>query len=122
MRSFGDIGRICAASSDDGGRTWSAAKPTALPNPNAGIDAVRMSDGTIALAYNNSTTARTPLSVAFSRDNGDSWSAPLVIEDQPGEYSYPAIIQTRDGLLHVTYSWKRERIKHVIIDPAALGY
>jgi len=122
MRSFHDLRRICAASSDDGGRTWSAAKPTTLPNPDSGIDAVKMSDGTVALAYNNSATARTPLSVAFSRDDGNSWSAPLVLEDQPGEYSYPAIIQTRDGLLHVTYSWKRQRIKHVIVDPRVLGY
>jgi predicted neuraminidase len=103
MRSFGDVGRICVANSDDGGRTWSAAKPTGLPNSDAGINAVRMSDGIIAPADNNSMTARTPLCVAFSHDSGDSWSAPCALENRPGEYSYPAIIQTHDGLPHVTY-------------------
>jgi len=120
MRS--SIGRICEAHSDDDGRTWSAAQATDLPNPNSGIDAVAMTDHTVALAYNDSARARTPLSVAFSRDNGVTWSRPLNLENGPGEYSYPAIIQTSDGLLHVTYTWKRQRIKHVAIDPRALGY
>jgi predicted neuraminidase len=43
-----------------------------------------------------------------------------VLESEPGEYSYPAIIQTSDGLVHATYTWKRQRIKHAVIDPAKL--
>jgi alpha-L-rhamnosidase len=57
--------------------------------------------------------------VAVARDGAD-WQAALVLEDQPGEYSYPAVIQTEDGLVHAAYTWKRERIKHVVIDPAKL--
>ena len=120
VRSTGRIGAICEAASDDGGHTWTAARPTALPNPNSGIDAVRMKDGTVALAYNHTKSGRTPLNLAFSRDDGATWSAPYVIEDAPGEYSYPAIIQTRDGMLHVTYTWQRRRIKHAVIDPQAV--
>jgi predicted neuraminidase len=59
------------------------------------------------------------LNVALSRD-GKSWESALVLEDQPGEYSYPAVIQAADGLLHITYTWKRQRIKHVVVDPARL--
>ena len=43
-----------------------------------------------------------------------------MLESEPGEYSYPAVIQTSDGLVHVAYTWKRQRIKHVVINPAKL--
>lgn len=119
-RSTERIGFICEAESADGGKTWTAARPTNLPNPNSGIDAVKMTDGTVALVYNHTHAGRTPLDVAFSRDDGRTWSPPYVLEDQPGEYSYPAIIQTRDGMLHITYTWQRRRIKHVAIDPKAV--
>lgn len=115
MRST--LGRIYEATSDDGGQTWTDARPTTLPNPNSGIDAVRMKDGTIALVYNHTTTGRSPLNIGFSHDNAVTWWRTLTLEDEPGEYSYPAIIQTRDGLLHMTYTWQRRRIKHVVIDP-----
>ena len=94
-------------------------KSTVLPNPSAGIDAVALKDGRALLVYNHTETARSPLNVAVSLD-GKSWSAALILENQPGEYSYPAVIQTADGLVHVTYTWKRERIKHVVIDPRKL--
>ena len=110
-------GRIFQSWSDDGGRSWSPLALTDLPNPNAGIDAVSLRDGRQLLVYNRSTDARTPLNVALSAD-GVSWNAALVLERDAGEYSYPAVIQTSDGLVHVTYTWKRERIKHVVIDPA----
>jgi BNR repeat-like domain len=122
VRSSHDIGRICESTSGDGGRTWSAPQPTELPNPNSGIDAVKLRDGVVALVYNPSTSERTPLAISFSRDEGATWSPPRTIEAGPGEYSYPAIIQTRDGLLHITYTWQRRRIRHVVIDPRALGF
>lgn len=111
--------RITECWSTDGGKTWSVMKLTSLPNPSAGIDASVLKDGRALLVYNHTETARSPLNVAVSSD-GKLWKAALAIEDQPGEYSYPAVIQTSDGLVHVTYTWKRERIKHVVIDPAKL--
>ena len=57
---------------------------------------------------------------AVSRD-GTTWSAALVLENEPGgEFSYPAVIQAADGLVHITYTWKRQRIRHVVLDPAKL--
>lgn len=120
MRSTARIGRIVASSSRDDGVTWSPAVPTALPNPNAGIDAVKLADGRVVLVYNHLTSGRTAIHVAVSSDDGKSWSPPLVLEDGQRELSYPAVIQTRDGLVHVTYTWNRTRIRHVVIDPAKL--
>jgi predicted neuraminidase len=110
---------IAESWSQDGGRTWTALKATALPNPSAGIDAVRLTDGRFLLVYNPTDTGRAKLDLAISPD-GKAWTRALVLEDSAGEYSYPAMIQTRDGKIHVTYTWKRERIKHVVVDPAGL--
>ena len=111
--------RVFETWSDDGGRSWSPIALTGLPNPSSGIDAVTLRDGRHLIVYNHTTRGRTPLNVAVSRD-GKVWDAALILEREPGEYSYPAVIQSSDGQVHVTYTWKRERIKHVVIDPARL--
>jgi predicted neuraminidase len=121
LRSTEQIGAICESASSDGGQTWTPARATSLPNPNSGIDAVKMKDGRIALVYNHTRRGRTPLNLAASADNGKTWGYPTVLEDQPGEYSYPAIIQASDGKLHITYTWRRRRIKHVVVNPLDLG-
>jgi predicted neuraminidase len=105
--------------SADGGKTWTKMTKTDLPNPNSGIDAVMLKDGRALLVYNDTKQGRTPLDVAISKD-GKKWKNVVVLEDQPGEYSYPAVIQTSDGLVHITYTWKRLLIKHVVIDPTKL--
>lgn len=107
------IGKICYADSHDGGVTWTDAKETDLPNPSAGIDAVALADGRIVLIYNHTPRGRTPLSLAVSRDEGKTWRRFLDLETEPGEYSYPALIVGADGNLHMTYTWKRRRIKYV---------
>ena len=116
-RSTKAIGKICTSISKDGGKSWSPAKPTELPNPNSGIDAVGLRDGRIVLIYNHTPNARHPLNVGVSEDGGETWKMVHTLEDQPGEYSYPAVIQTADGLVHTTYTWQRKRIKHVVLDP-----
>ncbi len=105
--------------SDDLGRTWGKMTLIDLPNPNSGTDAVTLRDGRHMLIYNHTAKGRSPLNLAISKD-GNTWLPAPVLEDAPGEYSYPAIIQTADGLVHLTYTWKRQRIKHAIIDPAKL--
>ena len=120
LRATRKIGFICESTSSDGGKTWTPARATPLPNPDSGIDAVKMRDGRVALVYNHSQTARSPLNLALSSDDGQTWGAPLVLEDGPGEFSYPAIIQSADGKLHITYTWKRKRIKHVVLKTSDL--
>lgn len=113
-------GRVLSAWSEDSGISWSHLEPIAdLPNPNSGIDAVTLADGRHLLVYNHTPRGRSPLNVAVSKD-GKSWQSAAVLESEPGEYSYPAVIQTADGKVHITYTWKRKKIRHVVIDPEKL--
>jgi predicted neuraminidase len=113
-------GKVFQISSDDYGKTWGEISGSMLPNPNAGTDAVTLDSGMHLIVYNHSTHRRTPLQVAVSHD-GRQWETVAVLEDAAGEYSYPAVIQTDDGLVHITYTWKRQRIKHVVLDPKKLS-
>ncbi|MCD8186945.1 MAG: exo-alpha-sialidase [Rikenellaceae bacterium] len=113
--------------SSDNGMTWSPMKKTLLPNNNSGTDAVTLSDGRSLLAYNHvlppgdlAKGPRTPLNVAVTKD-GKTWYAAAVLESVPfSQYSYPSVIQSSDGLVHVVYTWRRQRIVHAVIDPSQL--
>lgn len=111
--------------SSDQGRTWSKMAATPLPNPSSGTDAVTLADGRQVIVYNPTTRRadgksgpRSPLNVAVSVD-GSTWTDVATLESDEAQsgYSYPAVIQTRDGLVHITYTWRRERIRHVVFNP-----
>lgn len=116
--------QIATAWSSDNGDTWSKVTLLDVPNNNSGTDAVTMKDGRHVLIYNNFSTLpgtpkgpRTPLCVAVSED-GINWQPVLTLEDSPiSQYSYPSIIQGKDGKLHAIYTWRRQRIKYAEIDP-----
>jgi predicted neuraminidase len=110
-------GTIFRTDSTDRGVSWTPLASTALPNPNSGVDAVTLKDGRHVLIYNHTKSGRSPLNVALSADDASTWSAVAVLESEPGEYSYPAVIQTADGLVHITYTWHRKRVRHVVLDP-----
>ncbi len=112
-------GRIYESWATNGYYRWSPMTRTVLPNPNSAIDAIMLKDGRALLVYNHSRDDRGILNVAVSA-NSEEWMALCELEHEPGsEMSYPAVIQTQDGLVHVTYTWKRQRIRHVVIDPRA---
>lgn len=112
--------------SEDSGRTWGPMTATSLPNPSSGIDGVTLADGRHLLVYNHTVrnqpfpAARQMLNVALSAD-GREWKPILILECAEGQYSYPAVIQTSDGLVHTTYTYNRETIKHVVLDPSRIG-
>jgi predicted neuraminidase len=118
---------IYTAWSADQGETWTPLKPLDLPNNNSGIDGVTLKDGRHLLVYNpadqtHDKGARNRLSLAVSTD-GLHWKEAVMPEnddDVKSEFSYPAIIQTSDGLVHITYTWKRVLIRHMVIDPGKL--
>jgi predicted neuraminidase len=113
----GVVGRV---DSSDYGRTWSALYRTSLPNNNSGVDVVDLEDGRLVLVYNpvaGNWAARTPLNLAVSTDNGASWRDIASLESEMAteserrpEFSYPAIVRTRDGVA-VSYTWKRQRVR-----------
>ncbi len=118
---------ILSAFSSDNGKSWTDLKPIDLPNPNSGTDAVTLKDGRHVLIYNDVKPSKTwgdrnVLNMAISKD-GLTWEAAVLLENDPdndSEYSYPAVIQAKDGMVHITYTWNRKLIKHVVVDPGKL--
>lgn len=106
--------RLFSIHSTDNGGTWGPMSLLDVPNPNSGTDAITLKDGRHLLVYNRSTRSRTPLNVAVSLD-GEHWTDLVTLENAPGEFSYPAVVQAEDGAIHITYTWNRKRIKHVVL-------
>jgi len=110
--------------SEDNGETWSPLRLISTPNNNSGLDAVNLRQGGYAMVCNDypieqdkQKGARTPLSLMTSAD-GIVWQHALTLEDSPvSQYSYPSIIQSKDGHLHIVYTWRRQRIKHIELKP-----
>ena len=114
--------RLFSVESLNAGRTWGPMTLLDLPNNNSGTDAVTLQDGRHLLVYNHSNTnkVRYPLNVAISND-GRAWQAAAVLDAEgPEQYSYPAVIQGRDGTVHIAYTWKRRKMKYVALDPGKL--
>lgn len=112
-------GWIWTAESFDRGKTWSELKKSILPNPDSGIDVLSYGDGEILLIYNNSHTNRYPLTLALSKDNGNSWILLFDVEGESGEF--PSATLDSQGLINVTYAYMpadkvQRRIKHVVIN------
>lgn len=113
--------------SSDNGKSWSDLELLDLPNNNSGTDAVTLKNGKHLLVYNHvlppgdlAKGPRTPLNVSISKD-GIHWDASLILEDSKiSQYSYPSMIQSSDGMVHIVYTWRRQRIKYVKIDPRKL--
>ena len=122
LRDAGSAHRIHVSTSDDAGTHWSPATPTTLPNPNAGIALLRLTDGRLLLASNPQESNRNRLALQVSPDGGKNWSPPRLIEQggNDDEYSYPALLQDRQGIVHLAYTWKREKIRHLRFLPQDL--
>lgn len=113
MLARSTAGRVYRANSDDAGRSWSEAAATALPNNNSGLDLVRLAGGRLVLALNpvaGNRGRRSPLVLLAADEDGERWEQLEVLEDGPGEYSYPAVIATDAGVA-VAYTWRRRSIK-----------
>jgi predicted neuraminidase len=108
--------KVLKSVSTDSGASWSPAEPTELNCPGSGVAMTKLKSGRILVVHNDSPSERTPLSMHWSDDGGETWEGPMVLEANPGEYSYPCVMQTEDGTIHVTYTFRRYTIKHVQIN------
>lgn len=117
MRSSGGAGFSWQAISIAGFQWWFAPLE-ALPNPGSGLDMIRLSSGHYVVAYNDSATDRSPLSVALSADEGRTWSRGRVIDTATGQVSYPSLAEAPDGMIHCSYSFEISAIKHAAFNRA----
>lgn len=107
MRENGPKRKIRLSTSPDDGMTWGPVTESTLPNPGAGIDAIRLNNGHWALIYNDTTRGRHSLAVSLSEDEGQTWPITRHVErtaPDGGQFHYPSILQGRDGSIHVSYT------------------
>lgn len=115
------------AISDDGGRYWRTLRPSSIAAPSAPGMLKRLASGRLVLVWNQlypegqtdypkrggdgqwseheAINHRDELSIAFSDDDGKTWSAPKVIA-RAGEgltqVSYPFVFEVEPGKLWIT--------------------
>jgi predicted neuraminidase len=105
---------LFATRSADGGQTWSTPQPTGLPNSDSGVDAIRLRDGRLLLAFNDTNSGRANLRLAISPNGGTTWQRGPYLEQEPEtEFSYPFLFQAKNGEIHLAYTWKRRAIRVV---------
>jgi predicted neuraminidase len=118
-RSLSSEKRVATAQTDDGGRCWSSPTFLNLPNPDSAVDALPLSENRIIMVFNDSANSRGILQLAVSDDRGLSWIRIHTLEDgKDEEFSYPYMIRGRNGSIHLVYTWRRERIKHITFNEA----
>lgn len=122
MRENGLSSRVRVCESADQGETWGAVYSSELPNPGSGLDAVLLKSGRWIMIHNDTSEGRNRLALSYSDDEGKAWKHGRYLENESsGSYHYPAIIQTRDGLVHAVYSYFVEggkSMKHVQFEEA----
>ncbi len=119
MRDTGSSpGHVLLSKSEDGGRHWSEMRVGSLPNPDSAIAGLRRPDGSLLLVFNDLEAGRNSLALAVSHDEGSSWQVVRHFEQEAGraEFSYPYLIRSKDGMMHLVYTWNRKRIRHVEFD------
>ncbi len=119
LRTGGRSGTIWRTESTDDGDRWTTPIPIELPNPNSGLDLVKLAGGSLLLAFNDHPKRRTPLSLAVATEN-EVWSRRRIIENGAGEFSYPTLLQAQDGTIHMVYTYQRKHIEHATFDEAWL--
>lgn len=136
MRTGGKGGHCWKSTSNDFGRSWSPAVPGPFKNPNSALAMIKLASGNLIAVYNDSDQwiYRTPLVISLSEDEGETWPYTRILENQKGEFtystgktdnwssiefSYPAIVQSQDDLIHIVYTNdSRRNIKHIQINEA----
>jgi predicted neuraminidase len=124
MRDSGNAPyRVLISTSSDDGESWSPAVDTDIPNPGSSLEAIALKDGRWVMVYNDTEHGRHSLAAALSDDEGKTWKWKRHIgksDDRAKSYAYPSLIQAKDGMLHLTYSFTeqgRATIRHCTFSP-----
>jgi len=121
LRDHSPAHRLVVQRSDDTARTWSTPEPTPVPNPDASVAAVRLSDGTVLVACNLARQGRATLDLVRFDPAAETWHRLATLDDEPGErFAYPYMVQDRCGRVHLVYTWKMRRVRHVVMNEAWL--
>jgi predicted neuraminidase len=127
LRDDGDApGRIMISHSNDEGYSWTFAKKSDIPNPGSSVEIINLKSGNWLLIYNDVDDGRYSIAAAVSEDEGKSWRRKRNLESVAGgSFSYPSVIQTKDGKIHVTYSYHlsddEKSIKHISFEEDWVG-
>lgn len=123
MRDTGDApGRIQLSVSEDDGESWSIPVDLEIPNPDSSVEVIKLTSGKWLLVCNDTEDSRSQLTACVSNDQGKTWKWRHRIEpsdDEGDNFSYPSVIQTDDGLVHMTYTYrgpKGNSIRHTVVD------
>ncbi len=124
------LGEFWKAYSEDGGQYWRVIQPSGIDASSAPGWLLRLASGRLVLTWNRKDSEakgvwptsnsagpsfefpcsghREELSIAFSEDDGDTWSEPVVIAREPGgQLAYPYILERTPGELWIftRYTW-----------------
>ncbi len=122
------------------GERWELAPDLSLPNPNAAITGVELSDRTRLMVFNDLEHGRHRLVLAASwpsqtqvdssqpaKSNYSPWKTIAVLEDETAsttnpkeEFSYPYMSLNQQGQVLLVYTWNRKRIKSIVWDAGYL--
>jgi len=122
LRDYTDDRRIFRSFSAKGGISWSCPAPTSLPNPDAGVSGLLLSDHRLLVAFNNSPKNRSDLSLSITPDEGMTWTQPVVLEREAGaSFSYPYLLRTTEGLIRLAYTWKGRELRLITLNESWLN-
>lgn len=111
LRDYTTARKIHFSSSYDGGRDWPFVTATELPNPDAGISGLQLSDGGLLVAFNDSAKDRSNLTLAIASKDRKTWRRIVALENEPdANFSYPFLMRSSDGMIRMAYTRKGKEI------------
>ena len=111
LRDYTSARKIHFSSSYDGGRDWPFVTATELPNPDAGISGLQLSDGGLLVAFNDSAKDRSNLTLAIASKDRKTWRRIVALENEPdANFSYPFLMRSSDGMIRMAYTRKGKAI------------
>ena len=112
-------GWLVRSESSDGGQTWTEGVNSSFRNPHSAIELLKLRNGHLLMVYNDSMSARSPLTAAVSEDNDGSWTRRRNLAEGKASFAYPSAIEGQDGRIHLVYTTdERKTLEYMTFSPA----